>query len=65
MDLLSIADAIDEKVGNSESRIGIGIETGEDEAFIVGTSQGLLRFASALIRSAASSNGRLLICTQK
>lgn len=43
LDLLSIADAIDEQVGKSASRIGIGIVTGEDEAFLVGTSQGLLR----------------------
>jgi len=55
LDLLSIADALDEHAGKRESRIGIAIETGEDEAIIVGTSQGLLRFASALIRSAASS----------
>ncbi|MEM1143648.1 MAG: hypothetical protein AAGI88_13795 [Pseudomonadota bacterium] len=53
LDLLSIADALDEQLGKSEGRIGIAVETGEDEAIIVGTSQGLIRFASALVRSAA------------
>ena len=53
-DLLSIADAIDEKIGQADSRIGIAVETDEDEAFVVGTVDGLLRFASALVRSAAS-----------
>lgn len=53
-ELIKLANRIDSLLEESNSRIGIAIVTGPDEACLVATKDGLLRLAAALIRSAGT-----------
>lgn len=53
-ELNDIIIRIEFMVKDSNSQVGIAIETGRDEAFLIATRDGLLRLAAVLIRSVAS-----------
>ncbi len=51
-DLQTLIQSLEKLAGESSDRVAVAIETGADEAFFVGTADGFVRLAAALLRAA-------------